>query len=110
LVRALGARYDRHPRVAFLQLGTLGFWGEWHNYPHDELFASNRTQQRIVEAYHTAFPHKKLMARYPGYHIEKQPWIGFHDDMFPEDTGMEEDWHFLSRLRKAGDWQTGSSR
>lgn len=29
-IQALGARYNSNPRVAFVQLGTLGFWGEWH--------------------------------------------------------------------------------
>ena len=28
LIAALGQRYDAHPRLAFLQLGLLGFWGE----------------------------------------------------------------------------------
>jgi hypothetical protein len=30
LVSALGARYDGHPGMAFVDIGTLGFWGEWH--------------------------------------------------------------------------------
>ena len=30
LIAALGKRYNTNPRVAFIQLGLLGFWGEWH--------------------------------------------------------------------------------
>ena len=33
LIAAMGKRYDKHPRVAVLQLGLLGFWGEWHTWP-----------------------------------------------------------------------------
>ena len=56
LISAMGKRYDRHPRVAFIQLGLLGFWGEWHTYPRNELFASEKTRRRVLEAYRKAFP------------------------------------------------------
>lgn len=102
LIAALGRRYDRHPRVAFLQLGLLGFWGEWHTYPHEKLFASAATRRRVIAAYREAFPQKKLMARTADGDLGRQPWLGYHDDMFPEDTGDEKDWYFLGGLRRAG--------
>jgi hypothetical protein len=99
LIAALGRRYDEQPRVAFVQLGLLGFWGEWHTYPRNELFAGPKTQKRVVDAYHKAFPHKRLMARKPADYVGQQTWIGFHDDMFPEDTDGSEGWKFLPLLR-----------
>ena len=33
LIAAMGKRYNNHPRVGFVQLGLLGFWGEWHTWP-----------------------------------------------------------------------------
>lgn len=102
LIAALGARYDKHPRVAFIQLGLLGFWGEWHTWPIEKLFASAATQKRVVAAFQKAFPNKKLMARYAKGEPGKQPWLGFHDDYFPEDTGDKEDWHFLRGMRESG--------
>lgn len=102
LIAALGRRYDKNPRVAFIQLGLLGFWGEWHTYPRDNLFASAATQKRIIDAYHKAFPHKCLMARNPADYAGKQAWLGFHDDMLPEDTDGPEGWKFLPKLRSAG--------
>jgi hypothetical protein len=101
LIAALGQRYDEQPRVAFIQLGLLGFWGEWHTYPRNELFASSQTQKRIVDAFHRAFPHKSLMARKPADYVGQQAWIGFHDDMFPEDTDGSEGWKFLPLMRTA---------
>jgi hypothetical protein len=101
LILALGARYDTHPRVAFLQLGILGHWGEWHTYPKDELFASDATQVQVVEAYKAAFPNKKIMARYAKNYPGKMDWLGYHDDYFPEDTGIKEDWHFLYHIRRS---------
>lgn len=101
LIAALGKRYDGHPRVAFVQLGLLGFWGEWHTYPRNELFAGLPVQQKVIDAFHKAFPTKSLMARYPGNYAGEQAWLGFHDDMFPDDTDGKEDWKFLPRLRKS---------
>ena len=102
LITAMGRRYNAHPRVAFIQLGLLGFWGEWHTYPRSELFASEATQHRIVKAYQKAFPNKQLMARYADGVLAKYKGIGFHDDMFPEDTDNGEDWSFLARMRRSG--------
>lgn len=30
---AFGARYDGDPRLAAIQIGLLGHWGEWHTWP-----------------------------------------------------------------------------
>ena len=32
LVSQAGERYDGHPLLYAMDIGTLGFWGEWHNY------------------------------------------------------------------------------
>ncbi len=101
-IAALGRRYDSHPRVAFIQLGLLGHWGEWHTWPQEQMYASTKTEQRVIEAYRKAFPTKSLMVRYARDHAGKQDWIGFHDDMFPEDTDNGKDWSFLSGLRSSG--------
>ena len=101
-IAALGKRFDRDPRVAFVTVGTLGFWGEWHTYPRVELFASPATQQRIIDAYRRAFPDKKLQARYPDGVTGKQPWLGYHDDMFPSDTIGPDEWMFLPKMGRAG--------
>jgi hypothetical protein len=102
LIEAMGRRYDDNPRVAFIELGLLGFWGEWHTWPRDRLYASPQTERRIIETYRRAFPHKKLLARTGRGFAGGQPWLGFHDDMFPEDTDNGQDWSFLAVLRKAG--------
>ena len=101
LIAALGNRYNKHPRVAFVQMGLLGFWGEWHTYPHEKWFASPQTQQRVLEAAHRAFPDTQVMTRYPDGFAGKQPWLGFFDDMFPEDTDGPEPWQFLPKMRQS---------
>ena len=101
-IAALGARYNTNPRVAFIQLGLLGHWGEWHTYPQPELFADNMTTKIVVDAYRKAFPDKMLMARYPRGYAAVPKWLGFHDDMFPADTQNGEDWAFLTKLKVSG--------
>ena len=34
-ITALGRRYDGDPRIGFITLGLIGFWGEWHTWPYD---------------------------------------------------------------------------
>lgn len=102
LIAALGKRYNPNPRVAFVQFGLLGFWGEWHTYPRSELFAKPSTEKAVLDAARVAFPDKKVMNRYPSGYAGRQRWLGFFDDMFPEDTDGKEDWQFLPRLRTSG--------
>ncbi|MEZ0324395.1 MAG: DUF4832 domain-containing protein [Fimbriimonas sp.] len=102
LVVALGRRYDRNPRVAFVQFGLLGFWGEWHTYPRKELFASEITQERILRAAQRSFPNKIVLTRYPAGFAGRQPWLGYFDDSFPDDTDGPEDWKFLPKMRTSG--------
>ena len=102
IIRALGAYFNNHPRVAFVQLGLLGFWGEWHTWPRPELFASDATQRTVVDEMRAAFPNKILQARTANGYLGVHPWLGYHDDMFPEDTDGGEEWHFLPNLRRAG--------
>ncbi len=98
LIAALGDRYDGHPRVAFIQLGLLGFWGEWHTWPEEQLYADERLERRVINAYRRAFKQTLLLARYPRGYAGQQDWLGYHDDMFPEDTyGVP--WGFLEALR-----------
>ncbi len=101
LIAALGQRYNKDPRIAFIQLGLLGFWGEWHTYPRTELYASPETERQIIDAWRKAFPDKSLMVRNANGYAGRQEWIGFHDDMFPEDTDNGKDWSFLAGLKKA---------
>lgn len=110
-IQALGRRYDGDPRLGFVGLGLLGTWGEWHNWPHDEWFASKTVQREVMEAYEAAFKKTKLVARYPAgpkdsrYADNSTRPIGYHDDSFAwgtVHTGQRSpSWYFETRLRAA---------
>jgi len=99
-IAALGKRYDSNPRVAFVQMGILGFWGEWHNYPENHLFAAESTQKVVASSMRKAFPTRMLMGRYGDYPALQISNLGFHDDMIPDDTLLDRPTGFLARMQK----------
>jgi hypothetical protein len=118
-IYALGRHYDGDPRLGFVGLGLLGTWGEWHNSPHDEWFASKTVQREVMDAYEAAFQKTKLVARYPAgtndyrYADNGTRALGYHDDSFAwatVHTGKRGDsWFFETRLRSANaldKWRT----
>jgi hypothetical protein len=106
-VAALGARYDGDPRIGFLQLGLLGFWGEWHTYPYDgyaqpqNWFASEAEQLRILHDYDAAFNRTRLQVRYPSTDNAGLS-MGYHDDSFAVETLPGIGWHFMDKMQQAG--------
>ena len=61
-IKRLGARYDGHPDIDHVDLGSVGWWGEWHmsqssNAPMPTL----ETQKKIVDAYLAAFQKTPLV-------------------------------------------------
>lgn len=61
IIAALGARYNDDPRIAWIDVGSYGIWGEWHVYENEDLAARQETKQRILDAYIAAFPDKRLI-------------------------------------------------
>jgi hypothetical protein len=56
-LKAVGERYDGHPAVEFLDIGSYGIWGEWHtSHP-----ASVEIRRQIVDLYLKAFRRTPLV-------------------------------------------------
>lgn len=62
LVRAFGKRYDGHPDIALLDIGSVGLWGEWHIYCDPRLMPSRKIRQEITDLYYESFPNTPLTA------------------------------------------------
>ena len=101
LIDAFGERYDGDPRLGFVQVGLLGFWGEWHTYPHTDWFPSSDTQTAILNAFDGAFTTTQLQVRRAAANAVDLR-MGFHDDSFAHSTLGEVDWFFLPGLEAAG--------
>jgi hypothetical protein len=81
LVKAVAERYDSSPDIAFVQLGSLGHWGEWHNVNvPGEYFPSEYYTNMYVRQYTTAFKQTILQMRRP-FTIMNESRIGFFNDM-----------------------------
>ena len=74
LIRRLGQLWDDDPRVAFVEMGILGQWGEQHDPT-----PGNAMQKLLAETYLTAFKHKLLMRRYAD-HFTNYPTLGLYWD------------------------------
>jgi hypothetical protein len=102
-IAAFGARYDGDPRLGFIEVGLLGFWGEWHTYPHAEWFASLTVQGEVLAAYEKSFAVTRLLVRRPIGPTPASWRIGYHDDSFAYETLDPPDWTFLGQLKAAGE-------
>ena len=108
----MGRKYDGDPRIGYITAGLLGTWGEWHTYPKEELFASKFVQTEVMDAYEKAFRRTPVLLRYPAgpgdgtYAPNDRRRFGYHDDSFAwatlETEKPDDDWFYLSLLKKAG--------
>ena len=61
-IKRLGARYDGHPDITRLDLGSVGWWGEWHmSRSSNASMPTPETQKKIVDAYLAAFQKTPLV-------------------------------------------------
>lgn len=62
LIKRLGERYDGHPDLDHLDLGSIGWWGEWHlsGSKNCEL-PTLENRMRVVDAYLAAFTKTPLV-------------------------------------------------
>ncbi|HLY27858.1 MAG TPA: DUF4832 domain-containing protein [Aggregatilineales bacterium] len=82
-IAEFGRRYDGDPRIGFIELGLIGFWGEWHTWPMngedqetallkarpdtkvENWMPSDQTQEQVIKSYAGAFTKTRLLMRYP---------------------------------------------
>ena len=97
-MQALGKRYNNDPRVAFLDIGLFGNWGEWHmsgfSYPSSSgaQRATTTTRYRLVDMHIDAFPSTPLVmmtddAEALVYAMKRSPRIGWRRDSLGWNTG-----------------------
>jgi hypothetical protein len=60
LIRAFGERYDGHPDLALVDIGSVGLWGEWHIYCDPKLMPDRKIRREITDLYFEVFPNTPL--------------------------------------------------
>ncbi|MFD2043809.1 DUF4832 domain-containing protein [Ornithinibacillus salinisoli] len=84
LIEAVAEKYDHEPAIAFVELGSLGHWGEWHTLQEDGIyipFPKLPTAETYVNHYTDNFKNKILLMRRP-HQIAINNEMGLYNDMF----------------------------
>ena len=102
VIRAIAEEFKQDNFLAYIQLGSLGHWGEWHVKSNEGIVSmpSEETAMEYVSHYVEAFPNTRLMMRRPFQGI-KEYGLGVFNDMTgdPEDTRT-----WLSWLSEGGEY------
>jgi len=106
-IQALADEYDDDPRIYAVQMGLIGYWGEWHawgsSFGGDGYDISDATKVAILNAYKENFGNAMIMARYPWREPARSAaGIGFHNDFFVVDNGHSEE--FDEAVTAGGHW------
>jgi len=95
-IKRLGARYDGHPDVAHVDLGSVGWWGEWHMSRSSAApMPTLDTQKRIVDAYLAAFektPLVMLIGGGPMLRYATEHGTGWRADCLGDMGGFSRNW------------------
>lgn len=95
LIEKLGEAWDDDPRVAYMELGIYGLWGEEH-----EDAMSRKAQKNMADAFNKAFRKTPCMVRYPADCIGQG--FGTYWDSFAH---INEE-HYAREIIRFMDWQT----
>ena len=61
-ISRLGQRYDGHPDIDHIDLGSVGWWGEWHmSGSKTATMPAMANRKQIIDAYFDAFPKTPLL-------------------------------------------------
>ncbi len=105
-VAALGERYGADPLISYIELGSLGHWGEWHIKTGEDLdpMPGAQVRRQYVQHWVEAFPNTQLLMRRP-FAPAAEYGMGLYNDMagHPESTA-----EWLSWIAEGGVYtQTG---
>lgn len=94
-VLEMGKRYGGDTFISYIELGSLGHWGEWH-VKYDAGIARipvREIRRRYIDPYLEAFPNARILMRRPFDEV-KELGFGVYNDMAgePESTGEWLDW------------------
>jgi hypothetical protein len=100
-IKRLGQRYDGHPDLDHVDLGSVGWWGEWHlsGDPGNKL-PTLENRLKLVDAYLTAFKKTPLLMLIGGGECLKyatQHGAGWRADCLGDLGGFSRDWCHMKK-------------
>jgi len=95
-IKRLGERYDGHPDIDHIDIGSVGWWGEWHmSNAKGVSMPTPETQQKIVDAWLTAFKKTQLLMLIGGGKMltyATQHGCGWRADCLGDMGGFSKTW------------------
>jgi len=95
-IRRLGARYDGHPDIDHIDLGSIGWWGEWHlSGSKSAKLPTLENRKRVVDAYLAAFPKTPIVMLIGGRECltyAAQHGAGWRADCLGDMGGFSRQW------------------
>ena len=117
-IRRLGAKYDGHPDLDHVDLGSVGWWGEWHmSNSEPARMPLPENQRRIIDTYLESFRKTPLLMLIDGpemLHYATSRGTGWRADCLGDMGGFSRNWcHMrnaypstLSEARALDVWKT----
>ena len=117
LIRELGARYDGHPDLDLVDIGSVGLWGEWHMSGTQSVetgepvpLPSPALREAIIDAWHRAFPKTRQVVLIGSEEAMKRTvrdGIGWRADCLGDMGGFSKTWNhmdhfYLQQLARTG--------
>jgi len=98
LLKALGQRYDGHPDLDFVDIGTVGRWGEWHTSETGWPMPADSVRAKIIDMYFRYFPNTPLVMLIGGeyglkYALERG--AGWRADCLGDMGGFSATWNHM---------------
>lgn len=118
LIRELGHRYDGHPDMDLLDIGSVGLWGEWHmsgttatDTGKPVPLPSLELRQAIIDAWRAAFPNASkviLIGSEQGMARAAQDGYGWRADCLGDMGGFSKTWNHMDHFYKQQLAKTGA--
>jgi hypothetical protein len=110
LIRRLGERYDGHPDLDHVDIGSIGWWGEWHFGNLPEKLPRLENRGKVVDAYRAAFKKTPLLMLIGGHELLRYATgrgTGWRADCLGDLGGFSKDWCLMrqgypSTIRDSG--------
>lgn len=104
-IDALGEFFGKDDFFVYVELGSIGHWGEWH-VDHESgitMIPEFSTREKYISPYLKAFPNAKFLLRYPLIDA-KQHSMGLYNDL----TGdYDETLYWINQMTESTWEQTG---
>lgn len=97
-IHRLGRRYDGHPDLDHVDLGSVGWWGEWHLSGSRCRINRLETRTKVVEAYLAAFRQTPLLMLIGGREclaLATQRGAGWRADCLGDMGGFSRNWNHM---------------